>query len=207
MEEFTEVFSFEPEQRQDALNQLFDVAQEAEQLLEDVAGNREQELAAMTIAGMAYHAAPEYSDTAWYEVHWESTQNLWHHTAFEYLSTVMAETEGEAQPLTDYRSVVTRLFDIARYYDLPELERWSGLRVEAERMMVARLGEGDAFAQANLAEALFDHAWLTSDQTLGDEATAIYQALPEDRQRGVVSRKYEAYTAGQSPYPAPRELF
>ncbi|WP_260580886.1 hypothetical protein [Sphingopyxis sp. PET50] len=102
----------------------------------------------------------------------------------------------------NFAAPADQLFDHGLRFEDPRLPEWSAMRVQANRYRVKAIPD-DWFEKVLLAEALYDHGWLTGDQALIDEANKIAASLPESEMRGSLRRKRDAVAAGEAPYEKP----
>lgn len=144
----------------------------------------------------AQHNDPDYGDVAG-----QQQEIAWLDETVRMLGPVLAARNGEGEHY-EFRGAAGQLFDQGlRFGDL-RLPEWSAMRVQANRYRVKAFPD-DWFEKVLLAEALYDHGWLTKNPALTDEANRIAASLPEEEMRGSLRRKRDAVAAGEAPYHQP----
>lgn len=196
----SDAYSTPYDQRDEAVQQLLRIGARAEAMLahegDDVAP--ELRIRLLSIIGQAYFGAAQHHDSE-LDSEADALDREWLVKTVDALEPVLAALGPMEGPAYDLRGAAGQLFDHAVYYDLPQLEQWSALRVQANRYMLARMGD-DAFEKELLAASLYDHGWMTEDPALIAEADALFDSFPEDDQPYVLRVKRRAIAAGEAPY-------
>lgn len=141
----------------------------------------------------AQHNDPDYGDLAG-----QQQEIAWLDETVRLLGPVLAARDGAGEHY-EFRGAAGQLFDHGLRFDDPRLPEWSAMRVQANRYRVKAI-PGDWFEKLLLAEALYDHGWMTKDKALLDEAAAIAATIPDDEMRSSLRRKRDAVAAGKAPY-------
>lgn len=144
----------------------------------------------------AQHNDPDYGDVAG-----QQQEIAWLDETVRLLGPVLAAQDGQGEHY-EFRGAAGQLFDQGLRFDDPRLAEWSAMRVQANRYRVEAFPD-DWFEKLLLAEALYDHGWMTKDKALLDEAAAITATIPEEEMRGSLRDKRDAVAAGKPPYEKP----
>ena len=152
-----------------------------------------RELQAIGAFYAAQHNDPDYGDVAG-----QQQEIAWLDETVRLLGPALAARGGDGDHY-EFRGAAGQLFDHGLRFDDPRLAEWSAMRVQANRYRVKAIPD-DWFEKVLLAEALYDHGWMTRDQALIDEANRIAASLPADELRGSLRRKRDAVAAGEAPY-------
>lgn len=152
-----------------------------------------RELRAIGAFYAAQHNDPDYGDVAG-----QQQEIAWLDETVRLLGPALAARGGDGDHY-EFRGAAGQLFDHGLRFDDPRLAEWSAMRVQANRYRVKAIPD-DWFEKILLAEALYDHGWMTRDQALIDEANRIAASLPADELRGSLRRKRDAVAAGEAPY-------
>lgn len=152
-----------------------------------------RELRAIGAFYAAQHNDPDYGDVAG-----QQQEIAWLDETVRLLGPALAVRGGDGDHY-EFRGAAGQLFDHGLRFDDPRLAEWSAMRVQANRYRVKAIPD-DWFEKVLLAEALYDHGWMTRDQALIDEANRIAASLPADELRGSLRRKRDAVAAGEAPY-------
>jgi len=152
-----------------------------------------RELQAIGAFYAAQHNDPDYGDVAG-----QQQEIAWLDETVRLLGPALAARGGDGDHY-EFRGAAGQLFDHGLRFDDPRLAEWSAMRVQANRYRVKAIPD-DWFEKILLAEALYDHGWMTRDQALIDEANRIAASLPADELRGSLRRKRDAVAAGEAPY-------
>lgn len=157
------------------------------------AGLKLRELQAIGAFYAAQHNDPDYGDVAG-----QQQEIAWLDETVRLLGPALAVRGGDGDHY-EFRGAAGQLFDHGLRFNDPRLAEWSAMRVQANRYRVKAIPD-DWFEKILLAEALYDHGWMTRDQALIDEANRIAASLPADELRGSLRRKRDAVAAGEAPY-------
>lgn len=196
----SDAYSIPFDQRDEAVQQLLRIGARAEAMLAQEGDDVTPELRIrlLSIIGEAYFGAAQHHDSE-LDSEADVLDREWLVKAVDALEPVLAALGPMEGPAYDLRGAAGQLFDHAVYYDLPQLEQWSALRVQANRYMLARM-EDDAFEKELLAASLYYHGWMTEDPALIAEADKLFDSFPEDDQPYVLRAKRSAIAAGEAPY-------
>ena len=201
-----DAYGIDWEDRETAIAQFLAVAHEAEEHLAAGTFTQEERLDLLAIIGSAYFGAAQHHDSE-RDDESDVVDREWLIKTVEALEPVLAARGAFDAPAYDFRGAAGQLFGHGRYYDLPEWREWSRMQVLGNRYMSERMGGDDDFERELLAVSLYEHGWLTSDQSLYEEADALYAGVPEGDRPYAVTRAREAVTAGEAPYPPAGSLF
>ena len=145
----------------------------------------------------AFYAA-QHNDPDWADIAGQKQEIAWLDETVRMLGPVLAARNGEGEHY-EFRGAEGQLFDQGLRFADPRLPEWSAMRVQANRYRVKAFPD-DWFEKVLLAEALYDHGWLTKNPALIDEANQLVATFPEDEMRGSLRRKRDAVAAGEAPY-------
>ncbi|WP_144037854.1 hypothetical protein [Sphingopyxis sp. KK2] len=153
------------------------------------------------LQGIGAFYAAQHNDPEWSDIEGQKQEILWLDETVRLLGPVLAAQDGIGENY-EFRGAAGQLFDQGLRFDDPRLAEWSAMRVQANRYRVKAFPD-DWFEKILLAEALYDHGWMTKDKALLDEAAAIAETIPEDEMRGSLRDKRDAVAAGKPPYEKP----
>lgn len=153
------------------------------------------------LQGIGAFYAAQHNDPEWSDIEGQKQEILWLDETVRLLGPVLAAQNGIGENY-EFRGAAGQLFDQGLRFDDPRLPEWSAMRVQANRYRVKAFPD-DWFEKILLAEALYDHGWLTKDKALLIEATAITATIPEEEMRGSLRDRSDAVAAGKSPYEKP----
>lgn len=147
-----------------------------------------------------YHAA----EAVWHD--WDDraardAETVWLVEAAALLAAGVA-ADPKNGPHEEFRLTGERLFERGIRYADPRLADWSAVRVAANRARVAALPD-DSTEKNLLAQALYDHGWLTRDAGATSEAERIVTAMDADDVTFAARDKRAAVAAGKRPYAMP----
>ena len=145
----------------------------------------------------AFYAA-QHNDPDWADIAGQKQEIAWLDETVHMLGPVLAARNGEGEHY-EFRGAAGQLFDQGLRFADPRLPEWSAMRVQANRYRVQAFPD-DWFEKVLLAEALYDHGWLTKNPALIDEANQLVATFPDDELRGSLRRKRDAVAAGEAPY-------
>lgn len=198
--EISEAYGLGYDNKDEINERLLKVAVEAEALLSEAPQDLDEatRISLLRVIGEAYFGAAQHYDTEWGSEE-ELIERRWLIKVEAALRPVMEALGHEDGPAYDYRGATGQLWNHARNNDLPEMVEWSALRVQGNRYMHARRPDDD-FEREFLAQSLYEHGWLTSDDALIAEADAIFDSFPEDdKPYSLVSRRRKM-AEGEAPY-------
>jgi hypothetical protein len=153
------------------------------------------------LQGIGAFYAAQHNDPEWADIEGQKQEILWLDETVRLLGPVLAAQDGVGENY-EFRGAAGQLFDQGLRFDDPRLAEWSAMRVQANRYRVKAFPD-DWFEKLLLAEALYDHGWMTKDKALLDEAAAITATIPEEEMRSSLRDKHDAVAAGKPPYEKP----
>jgi hypothetical protein len=150
------------------------------------------------LQGHAIFNAAQHNDPDWADVEGQKAELLWLAETVEVLAPVLAAgTAGDDdRPNYAFRGAAGQLYTLGLRFHDPRLPDWSATRVLANRYRSKAFPDSD-FEKHLLVEALYDHAVLTKDRALIDEADAIVATIrEEDLREAVQDMREEAVASG-----------
>lgn len=152
-----------------------------------------------TLQGSAIFNVAQHNDPDWADIEGQKAEIAWLVETIEVLAPVLAAGNTPDGPHYEFRGAAGQLFDHGLRFGDPRFESWSAARVLANRYRV-EADPDDWFEKRLLAEALYDHGWLTKNEALTAEAETLFAAIPEDERGYNLREKHEAVAAGAPPY-------
>lgn len=140
------------------------------------------------LQGHAIFNAAQHNDPEWADVAGQKAEILWLVETVEVLAPVLAAGGTQAdddRPNYAFRGAAGQLFNLGTRFRDPRLPDWSATRVLANRYRSNAFPDSD-FEKHLLVEALYDHAVLTEDRALIDEADRIAATIREEDLREAV---------------------
>jgi hypothetical protein len=147
--------------------------------------------------GVALFYAATEGDPDWDDAAARKQEMEWLAEALPLLAPT-ATANGKEGPYYEYRAATEQLFERGVRYGDARLLAWSAERVAANRISLSVHPDYDY--QAGLADALYDHGWLTKTPAATAEADRIVAAIPEAELDWDTNEKLKLVAAGQSPY-------
>ncbi|MCB2089207.1 MAG: hypothetical protein R3E18_00525 [Sphingomonadaceae bacterium] len=187
------------DQVEQANRDLLTIAAEADAAIAAIGGDKREAAALLRSAGNAYYYAAQNHDPEWNDEAGQALEVEWLSKSLDRLERALALEPENFTNSYEYRGVAGQLWQHGERLKDARWQQWSAARVAANRMRMAEYPE-DYFEQNMVAEALYDHGWLTSDKALLAEADALLAAMPEDERGYGALRKQRAVEAGEEPY-------
>lgn len=157
---------------------------------------------ASAIAGSALFLTAQNHDPEWGDEAGQAMEIEWLTAALARLQTAHAVLGQDFTGDYEYRGAAGQLWQHGHRLGDSRWPEWSAARVEANRLRLAT--QPDSKFETNmLAEALYDHGWLTGDKALLAEADTMLASLSEEDVDYGVARKQRAVARGEAPYDPP----
>lgn len=157
---------------------------------------------ASAVAGSALFLTAQNHDPEWGDEAGQALELEWLTAALARLQTALAVLGPDFANDYEYRGAAGQLWQHGHRLGDSRWSEWSAARVEANRLRLA--ADPDSKFETNmLAEALYDHGWLTSDKALLAQADALVASLSEEDLDYGVARKQRAVAQGEAPYDPP----
>lgn len=139
------------------------------------------------LQGHAIFNAAQHNDPEWADVEGQKAEILWLAETVEVLAPVLAAGAAgdDDRPNYAFRGAAGQLYTLGVRFRDPRLPNWSATRVLANRYR-SKAFPGSDFEKHLLVEALYDHAVLTEDRALIDEADRIAATIREEDLREAV---------------------
>lgn len=152
-----------------------------------------------TLQGNAIFNVAQHNDPEWDDVEGRKAEIPWLVETIEVLAPVLAAANTPDGPSYEFRGAAGQLFEHGLRFDDPRFASWSETRVLANRYRV-EVDPENWLDKRILAEALYDHGWLTKNPALTAEADKLFAMIPASELGYALKRKHEAVAAGQPPY-------
>jgi hypothetical protein len=152
--------------------------------------------------GTAWYYAAEANDYEPGDEAGEQQELAFLLAALAVLEPVMADKAEAVGPSYEYSNTTSDLAELGRARNDPRWPEWSASKVRAARFRV-RVFPGDPVETSPLAEALYDHGWLTQDKAMLAEADRLAEAIPPEAAGADLDYKRQAVAAGEAPYLTP----
>ena len=157
---------------------------------------------ASAMAGSALFYTAQNHDPEWGDDAGQALEIEWLTAALARLQTAHAALGQDFTNDYEYRGVAGQLWQHGHRLGDSRWSAWSAARVEANRLRLA--AQPDSTFETNmLAEALYDHGWLSGDKALLAQADTLVASLAEEDIDYGVARKQSAVAQGEAPYDPP----
>ncbi|MCP5397241.1 MAG: hypothetical protein H6918_11015 [Sphingomonadaceae bacterium] len=186
-------------QVEQANRELLALAAEADSLAESAAMSDGDRAAALRIAGHAWYYAAQNHDPEWNDEAGQALEVEWLSKALDRLERSRALDAANFQSSYEYRGVTGQLWQHGERLQDERWVTWSAARVAANRLRVEEYGD-DYFEKNMLAEALFDHGWITGEKAMLAEAEELAASIPDDELKYGVREKRKAIAESRAPY-------
>lgn len=185
-----------------ARQELLSVAEAADALAASLPAGSQAHGQAIALAGAALFYTAQNHDPEWGDAAGQAKEVDWLTGALSRLETARGALGAGFANDYEYRGVAGQLWQHGQRLDDPHWIEWSAARVTANRLRLA--AQPDSLFETNMvAEALYDHGWMTSDKSLIAEANALAASIPEDELDYAVRQKRDAVARGEAPYDPP----
>lgn len=157
---------------------------------------------ASAMAGSALFYTAQNHDPEWGDDAGQALEIEWLTASLARLQTAHAVLGQDFTNAYEYRGAAGQLWLHGHRLGDSRWPEWSAARVEANRLRLAAQPD-NTFETNMLAEALYDHGWLSGDKALLAQADALVASLPEEEVDYGVARKHGAVARGEAPYDPP----